>query len=298
LDMTADVFGGLPRSCYRTTLDGCFSYRESLDVSRRSTWCLVGNLIFQLYIQAAFIEEFLRANVPGIDEVIIDDDPDNSPPQYIMWKGSCGRGMVLAGTTNFQQAALQAFYGSQGPTGVGRFYTSRFWWDQAMEVKAIFEDFAGPHRKHTFLAGHSYGGAVAGLIGANETTVTNRDDYSLLTLGAPRFGNGQVYRYLSPTESVFLQNVGDPVPSFPPSYPSLSDLQAILGSFSYFMIQRWAPPPMQTVLRADGSYYVSNAWNGGDVTAAAMAEVIRDRSLFPTFELHKVQYYTARSCDT
>lgn len=296
--MTSDVYGGLPRACYRTTLDGCFTYRESLDVGRRSTWCLVGNLIYQLYSQFPFIEEYLRLSVPGIDEVIVDDEPENSPPQYIMWKGACGRGCVMAGTTNFQQFALQGFYGSLGPTPVSRFYSNRFWWDQAEEVKAIFKDFAGPHRNHTFLAGHSYGGAVAGLIAASETTVTNRDDYSLLTMGAPRLGNGQVYRYLSPTESVLLQNEGDPVPSFPPSYPSLSDLQAIVNPFAYFMLQRWAPPPMQTVLRADGSTYVSNEWNGGDVTAASMATVIRDRSVFPTFDLHKIEYYTARTCDT
>lgn len=294
--MTTDTFAGLPRYCYRTDLLECLLYDTQTDPHARQTWCFVAKVCEKLYDAAADLEAFVRAYIPDVVAVDINTDGAGPLPQWIFWRTPCGRGAIFAGTTNFQQAALQAFYGVNGPTAVGRYYTNLFWHVNAEVMRGAFEAFAGAHVRRTFLGGHSYGGAVAALVAAAESTVENVDEYRLVTLGAPRFGNGQLYGHLSGESSVFLQNEGDPVPSLPPSYPTLTDMLPIIGPLAFFFWQRWAPPPVQTVIRPDGTTYQSNDWNGGDVAANAIAGIIRDRGVIPTFLAHKIKEYRRRIC--
>lgn len=295
--LTTDTFGGLPRDCFRTDLLACLAYDDALDVRERTTWCFVAKVVKMLYDADAGVEDYVRTYLPDVDLVQTQLDGTGTLPQYIFWTTPCGRGAIFAGTNNFQQAALQVFYGINGPTSVGRYYTSLFWSVVAEGIRAAFIAFAGEHVRRTFLGGHSYGAAIAALLAAGESTRENVDEYRLVTLGGPRFGNGQVYQNLSAENSIFLQNEGDPVPSFPPSYPTLTDLLPIVGPLTYFFFQRWAPPPVQTVIRVDGTTYESNDWNGGAVAAAAIAATIRDRAIMPTFGDHVIEEYRRRICD-
>lgn len=295
--LTTDTYAGLPRHCYRVDLLECIPYDNALDVHERTTWCFVATVVKMLYDGDAGVEDVVRDYLPDVLTVLLQLDGTGTLPQYIMWTTPCGRGAIFAGTANFQQACLQVFYGINGPTGVGSYYTAEFWHIAAEIIRAVFNAFAGPHLRRTFLGGHSYGAAVAALLAAGETTRQNLDEYRLVTLGGPRFGNGQVYGLLSDAQSIFLQNEGDPVPSIPPTYPTLTDMLPILGPLAFFFWQRWAPPPVQTVIRVDGTTYESSDWNGGDIAAEAIAAVIRDRGIMPAFADHVIEEYKRRICD-
>lgn len=294
--LTSDTYGGLPRACYRTDLLNCLPYDAATDPHAVETWCWVATVCQKLYAGDVTVLDYLATKVPGITHSVKNLSGTGTLPQYVMWKAACGRGIICAGTNNFQQAVMQVFYGSTGPSQCGQYYSSRFWFDASETLRTTFKAECGPHQQRTFLGGHSYGGAAVGLLAATEAAETNLDEYALLTIGAPRLGNGQVYQRLSAINSVFLQNEGDPVPSFPPTYPTLTDLLAIVGPLYFFFLQRWAPPPTQTVIRPDGTTYQSNAWNGGATTATAIAGIIADRGLMPTFNDHKIEEYRARIC--
>lgn len=294
--MTADTYGGLPRHCYRTNLLECLPYYDNLQVSDREVWCWVAKVIEKLYAGDATVTDLVAERVVDVEAMHVNLADDELIPQWVMWRAKCGRGVIFAGTTHYQQIALQAFYGSAGPMPVGDFYTNLAWYAVATSMRETMLENIGPHRAGTFLAGHSYGGAVAALIAASESTAQNRDEYSLVTMGAPRFGNGQVYSRITATQSVFLQNEGDPVPSLPPTYPDLLDLLPILLAARYFFWQRWAPPPVQTVLAPDGDAYQSSDWNGGATTASAIAAIVVAGAVMPVFEDHFIAEYRRRIC--
>jgi hypothetical protein len=270
-----------------------------VDPAERSTWCFVARAVFYLYNDSEeFVNEFILTQLPDVEFVTSQVDGTGLTPQYVMWKAKCGRGIIFAGTNNYQQACTQVIYGANGPVAVGPFYTSRFWYDKAQELRTAFDAFAGPHEGSTFMGGHSYGGAIAGLMASLEVTPENRDEYALVTIGAPRLGNGEVYRRLSKTESVFLQNVDDPIPSLPPSYPTLTDLLPILGPAAFFQWQRWAPPPTCVVIREDRSTYLSSGWNAPSFTANAIATAIHAHDILPIYENHRSNVYRIRLCST
>jgi len=296
LTFATETYGGLPIKCYRDPINYCSAYEGALDEHRKETWCFVAKVLEKLSAGDATVTDLLLSYVPGVELVDVQLDGELLEPRWIAWKATCGRGIIVGGSTNTQQYVMHAFYGSDGPRRVGKFYTNPAWYQQSQLLRETFAAFAGPHRQHSFFAGHSYGGVLAGLMVADESLETNRDEYHLLTLGAPRLGNGEVYRHLSAVHSVFLAHDEDPVPAFPPSYPTLHDLLPIVGPLVYFFYQRWAPPPLQTVLAPDGLVYETHDWYDSYHAAASIAGVIANRSVLPTFYGHLVSSYKARCC--
>jgi len=130
--------------------------------------------------------------------------------------------VVVSGTTNAQQWALQAMFGASGQTDYGYYATLRLWNDAAGVILRRIDDAgadaAGPVR----LVGHSYGGAVVALVAIRYRLGNPGRDIQVLTYGMPKPGDDRVSNLLSLVTQVHLVNSDDPVTFLPPSGPELA----------------------------------------------------------------------------
>lgn len=296
IPMTDDTVSGLPTKCYRDTINQCAAYQTALNIDDRELWCWTARVIAALYEGSLTAEDLVNERIPNVRFVYAQLSAEGGHPQYIMWRADCGRGIILAGRTTAWQGMASFAGGANGPQPCDIGYTNPAFWAEAVLINAEFETLCGKHRGASFYAGHSYGGAIAGIMAARLANATIRDEITVLGLGTPRIGNADIYKRLSRTETKWLANEGDPVPAFPPSYPTLTDLMGIVGAYLAGYWGRFAPPPESIVFREDGTFYVTKDWPGDTISAETIATIFHERAIFPAFEAHENREYMQRIC--
>jgi hypothetical protein len=296
IPMTDDTVSGLPTKCYRDTINQCAAYQTALNIDDRELWCWTARVIAALYEGSSTAEDLVNERIPNVRFVFAQLSAEGGHPQYIMWRADCGRGIILAGRTTAWQGMASFAGGANGPQPCDIGYTNPAFWAEAVTINAEFETLCGRHRGASFYAGHSYGGAIAGIMAARLANATIREEITVLGLGTPRLGNADIYKRLSKTETKWLANEGDPVPAFPPSFPTLTDLMGIVGAFLAGFWGRFAPPPETIVFREDGTYYVTQDWPADTISAETIATIFHERAIFPAFESHENSEYINRIC--
>lgn len=125
--------------------------------------------------------------------------------------------VVVSGSTNFLQWALQGIYGLTGQTNVG-FYSTLPLWEQAADAM-IARVFASPSvpTGRIYLAGHSYGGAVCNILAARYRVGQPGRYIGLFTIGSPKPGDFRLRDLAALTDQYQFVNDQDPVPHLPPS---------------------------------------------------------------------------------
>lgn len=155
------------------------------------------------------------------------------PPSYVIIESSPGDYLiVMEGTTQPIAQGLWHAFGSFAYSETDGSVVNGQWNAVADTVVAAMLAVSGtmPTGVKWRISGHSYGGAVAQLVGERLVNQFPAWDVSLLTIGQPRArGTGYLGRHPSPYWR--LDSTGDPVPLIPPAgrYPAITpDLRSWL----------------------------------------------------------------------
>jgi pimeloyl-ACP methyl ester carboxylesterase len=161
--------------------------------------------------------------------------------------------VLIDGTRNAQQLALQAFYAIAGPQDFGGLSTNPFWFDASTVCmdKMVADGQTADMR--IMLVGHSYGGAVACLAAARNRQASGNRKINFLTYGCPKIGDERLVNLLQRCNGLNISNDGDLVTILPPDRYLLAPLIPLFPLVPIFLWANWKRPMPQALLRPDGT---------------------------------------------
>lgn len=213
---------------------------------------------------AAEILELMYSDADAAEAKFVEFYPGASTAVYpnlpnVPWPGSLiglieGHTIVvIPGTTNFLQWALQGMWGAIGIISQGRYSTLQLWNDAARRIVTRIDDAGGTDDGPIAFVGHSYGGTVASVLAAIYSVNTPNRLVSVLTFGSPKPGDSRLSIILDRLRQVHLVNRSDPVPYLP---PNTREFSGVLGYAGVTLTSRWNQyerPTEQIGLNPDGS---------------------------------------------
>lgn len=244
--------GGWPLDCFALNPPASSPPPPPLDLLDCHVQAAMANIQELLYQGDGFAAAVaLLALVPGATITRVPNSASVTPGSLIAVRGDQTT-IVVSGTTNFQQWALQAMFGAAGAFDYGMYSALALWHDASTvvldRILVAGASTTGPIR----LVGHSYGGAVASIMAARYRLGIAARDMQLLTFGCPHPGDSRLASILDDVTSVHLSNHDDPVTYIPPSGPAL----ALIAWMIPTVVQnRWGvyhPPPGRVRLSETG----------------------------------------------
>lgn len=202
--------------------------------------------------------------------------------------------VLISGTTTPQQWALQGFSALAGPTDFGAFSSNAVWVHTAsvMLDEMLAQSF--DHTKPIFLAGHSYGAAVAALLAARFKFWAPDRDVCLLTYGLPKPGDQRTVNHVVASKHVDIATAEDVVTALPPDLRELAPFSALLPFGLADLWASWRPLPSYLVVQADASAaWSSPPYMDSGLLGPLLALVLAGDPL-PTFAAHLIGTYVAR----
>lgn len=131
------------------------------------------------------------------------------------WDGCMG--VVIQGTQGYQQYLFQALGANQVNASPWPGLVSLFWTAVAAELWPMIDQAAAVLQPRRLLfSGHSYGGAVAQLLGYQARQRFGLDFRGVVSIGSPAVGNAAFCTAMT-WPHWRLVNEGDPVPYLPPA---------------------------------------------------------------------------------
>lgn len=202
--------------------------------------------------------------------------------------------VLLDGTRNAQQFALQAFNAIAGPQDFGGFSTNPFWFDASniAQAKMLADGQAAGMR--LMIVGHSYGGAVASIIAARNRQADAGRKIVYLTFGCPKVGDVRFVNLLLQCTGLCISNDGDLVTILPPDRNTLAPILALFPLIPLYLWENWRRPMPQQLLDAAGNIKL-NAQTPTDTTTilALTTQVLAQQNLDPITQ-HFLVAYTGR----
>lgn len=166
--------------------------------------------------------------------------------------------VIVSGTSNFQQFALQWLDGTSGIVDVSGFSTIQLWFDASSVIRDRMNDAGVPVDKPITFVGHSYGGATSAVLTSRILQANPDANIALLTFGMPRPGDSRLIESIRPAIQINYANAADPVPTLP---PTAAELPWIVGLVPILLLSKWnqvSPPSNQIILFADGTQTPGN----------------------------------------
>lgn len=161
--------------------------------------------------------------------------------------------VIIPGTTNPQQWALQALTSSVGVTNYGVYGTLPVWETAARRIATRITNAGGDPDGQIVLVGHSYGAAVACLLAARFRSYRPNRYIRLLTAGCPKPGDDRLIAILNTVQQRHLVNIDDPVTFLPPSRSDLGLLEWLIPPGTSLAWSNWIRPRNVIGLRRDGT---------------------------------------------
>ena len=160
----------------------------------------------------------LFQNFVGLDWTVTDQPEvvDSIPTTIIGLGPNRVAIVVITGTTNFQQLALQGLYATIGLTNYGQYSTYALWEGGARTIMERLATATGGAFNEIYFVGHSLGGAVAQLLGAKMHAGRPDVRVNILTYGMPVAGDSRVNDAVDGTNFIHWKGIDDPVPGLPP----------------------------------------------------------------------------------
>jgi len=230
---------------------------------------------------------------PGSVVTIVPNSASTLPGYLIGVQGNTTV-VVVSGTSNPQQFALQGLLMFAGPRDQGGYSTVPLWQAAANNVQAGVRGSTADQTGPVFLIGHSYGGATATILAAQY--VRNQPDrpVQLLTFGSPLPGDGRLVGILRDTPQVNFVNAGDPVTAVPPTGRVATGLQALIPPGILLGWEQWAYPSARVGLAADGTRTDSpDPSDAINLVAGIVADTLAGREV-ATITAHAIEAYAAR----
>jgi hypothetical protein len=255
----ADFFQGYLRACY---LPPAFPPSPPVfepDIQSREDQLAIARIIDKHYTDPAAADVLLRAWIGPLAETLTIGNSASLIPGTLMGWGA-GTGVILiSGTSNFQQLAMQVIDPAFPTIHGAGFDTLLLWLAAAVSVGARASGTGVFAEPRLLIAGHSYGGATSCVLAAQRLAFGLPATIQLLTFGCPKPGDVRLKDLLIPLKSLHICNDGDPVPFVPPEIRDLPAVPFILGSLGLGIaaielerIGGFSRPVNQVLLRADG----------------------------------------------
>lgn len=162
---------------------------------------------------------------------------------------------VIAGTSNFQQLALQGFYGLTGPQFFTAFRTNaQHYFASTWAHDWLVADGANASAP-VFLVGHSYGAAAAHILAARYRHAQPERIIRTLTYGDPKPGDVRMHALLALCPGIALQNQADFVTTLPPIRELAIPVALTLGLPTLLLMDQWEHAPNRTMMDVNGVLY-------------------------------------------
>lgn len=266
---------GFPFGCWAGDTGVPPTRPAQIAVTDRPTAAQLANIADVLYTDAAGAAAMLLNLMGPTATVSFVADSGSTIPGSLIGTSPTQTIVIVSGTSNYQQLALQWLYGTMGITDMGGFSTMSLWFDASSVIADRMNLHGVDTTKPITFVGHSYGGAVGTVLAGRMVYTNPAVDVSILTWGMPRPGDARLYALLQGAPQVHYANEGDPVPALPPTGLELLPFALVVPAP---FIQRWEqvqPLPSQVVLAADGTATPTQAppVNYGVIWAAVNAAV-------------------------
>jgi len=161
--------------------------------------------------------------------------------------------VILDGTSNAQEFALQGFEFVVGPTDVGQYSTARLWYDSASYVLSIMQTDGYTPGMKLFVSGHSYGAAVSFNVVARVRIALPQNVIRYLAFAPPKIGDARMVAITDLADGLSIVNDDDLVPILPPDRVTLLPVLLLFPAFALLPYTEWERSRPQTMLRPDGS---------------------------------------------
>jgi len=215
--------------------------------------------LFLQYTNNAAAQAFFQAQYgPGFNWVFGQENGPGVIPGFTIGVSIDWAVVIISGTTNFQQYATQGL----GQIGPSPFFTPN---DNGYRTSNVYQNSANfvlatilanvPAGLPVLVIGHSYGGALAMIVGLNLKDAPNSRQVTVATFGSPKTGD----LFFSNLASTLLDavisvvNDGDPVPRIPPRVPPW--LQSLFPGLPYNAWSVWQDNPYRQGLMVNGVLY-------------------------------------------
>lgn len=161
--------------------------------------------------------------------------------------------VIINGTENAQQFALQAFVVPLGPLNFGGFSTSPFWYAASDSVVGKMLADGQTAAMRLMIVGHSYGAVVGLICAARNRQADVGRKINFLTFGCPKIGDRRLVELVESCAGLNIANEGDIVTILPPDRYLLAPLIPLFPLLPLYLWQEWERPKPQVLLRPDGS---------------------------------------------
>lgn len=220
--------------------------------------------------------------------------PDASIPNCLVATISNLCLVMVTGTTNFQQLALQSLSFGLGPTNQG-YYSASSLYDRAANVMAAnLGSVGGGDASRFVLIGHSYGAAICQVLATKVRLATPTRRVELVTYGCPKPGDDRLRDINAPMRQINWVNEGDPVPYLPPRGATFFELFALIPSLLFKQWLRYERPAALTVLKHDGTIDYTNGVAVPDDLLTTTSVTIAAGLEPEPFESHSMAAYRSR----
>lgn len=248
----ADVFEGFPLDCLRVEHTG------PIDVPQPD-FCDREEMIREIIIL-----EKIRTGSPGVPDdihaylgaaaVVSYHPPDGSAvpataiadlPKFTV--------VFIVGTSTADQFWGQVIFSTVGPNQTTGLPDIGPWWDSTMTIERRITAAIGVQPiKPIVLIGHSYGGVIATMLGVRFARGSEDRLVNVVGFGTPKCVAGFVMEQNKRRGWCYIANMGDPVPSLPPTVLQLGPLVLGIPLPVKFLWSTWYKPGNQWILYEDG----------------------------------------------
>jgi len=233
-------FSGFNRDCWQGLSGPIPETLNDLALDTRLTQFRIASINEQLYLDQATATA-LAVELLGPDTVVSIQDFDSSGPWPTSLIADNGfiQMVVLTGTENYQQFALQGMYSLIAPENLNGYGSNPIWITAANVINIRVATAGLDPSRPILIVGHSYGGAVAANLAILYSRFQPGRDVRIVTFGMPKPGDQRMIDLLQAVPGFHFANMGDPIPSLPPSadflFPFLNpEINAVLGAWAQY----------------------------------------------------------------
>jgi len=287
---TPDYREGFPLACFPADVSVPLPVDESSREAQRS----LAGILELLYTDSASAALALQTLMGGGTTVRHSPNGPSLTPGTVIGYNAAQTIVCIAGTSNPEQAAMQVLYGILGIQDFGRYSTNAVWWGASGDLQSRVTTSGAPATTPILLVGHSYGGALAYLMAADYRFFRPDRDISVLTFGAPRPGDSRLAGILTSVSNESIINIGDPVPTVPPSNADIAFLWPLVPAPVLAVWTQFRHPRNLFLLDVDGTLSPLNAEPS---SLSQLAQIVAAALLgvpFPAFVQHGITTYRTR----
>jgi len=259
LNYPSDVNTGILRSgilekCWTVPHVPFLPFDEVSDLNNCCIRLMYARIIDLLYQEnfadvTTFFEAWLGAGV-----TVTHYDVNGILPSMVFVQSATYVIVVISGTTQFQQLALQGFTGLQGPVDMGGFGTGTLWFNLGTYIAEKLLEIGVSDPLPILFAGHSYGGAGAATLAVRMRQAHAKRQIKLLTFGMPKPGDSRFVNTLALCECVHVHNTKDIVSQVPPSALQSVWFPLLIGNVLAASWNQWEYPAQWIIQEENGDH--------------------------------------------